>query len=67
MPGDQIEMVDVGRQTEIGIRATLICRYDQLLLLHLKLHKRQAWSLICLCFGRSQKKNIIFGVAPLLF
>ena len=54
--GHEVEMVDVGRQAEVGIRAALVgCEYE-LAVLYLKLHQAEAWRLIALRVCGSKKE-----------
>lgn len=61
-----LEVVDVGRQTEVGVGAALVGRHHQFAVIDLKLHERQARSLIALGTGLSEEQDIVFRRAALL-
>lgn len=47
LAGHQVQMVNIGRQSEIRIAATLVSRYNQLALVNLELYQAKAWGLDC--------------------
>lgn len=46
LSGHEIEVIDVGRESEACVRASLIGRHNQCAVFYLELHKAKAWGLV---------------------
>ena len=55
LPGHQIQVVEVGRQPQIGIAAALVGRQDQFPAVYLELHEAQAGGLVGLHVGGTEE------------
>ncbi len=59
LSGHQIKMINVGRQSKISVRASLVCGNDKPSIIDLELHETQARRLIALGIGGTEKQDII--------
>lgn len=65
LPGHQVQVVYVGRKSEVGVGTALVGRQHQLAAVDLKLHEAEARCLIGLCAGGSEEQHIVFAAALL--
>lgn len=60
-----MEMIEVGRQTEVSIAAALVGGQHQLTQLYLEPYQAKAWCLVALRICRTKEKHIILAVTLL--
>ena len=63
LPGHQVQVVNVGRQSEVRVTATLVGGQHQFPVIQLKLHQTQAGCLVAFRAGLTQKKHVVLAVA----
>jgi len=59
LPGHQVKMINVSRQSEIGVRTPLVCGNDKPPIINLELHETQARRLITLGICGTEEQDII--------
>ncbi len=65
LPGHQVQVVNVGRQSEVRIAAALVGGQNQFTTVQLELYQTQTGCLVALGTGFAQKKHVVLAVAPL--
>ena len=63
LSANQVQVVDVRRQAQRSVTATLVCRQQQVSVLNLELHQRQAGRLVGLNVGFSKEKHVVLAAA----
>nr|DAQ36156.1 MAG TPA: hypothetical protein [Caudoviricetes sp.] len=63
LPGHQVQVVNVGRQSEVRITAALVGGQNQFTTVQLELHQTQAGRLVAFRTGLTQEKHVVLAVA----
>lgn len=66
LPGHQVEMIEVGRQSKVGIGTALVGRQYQFPVLYLELHQTKAWGLVAFRVRGTKEQNVILAATLFL-